>query len=98
MSKMSEQNQARKIEINTPFGILFAELSGDSDYPGIYICIKQENETDGEYERQLALVECTPNMPNNENHTLRLLAWGKDDIEDYTEFVTFGKLNKPTKI
>ena len=90
---MNEPNPTSRIELNTPFGILFAELSGDSNYPGIYINIEQED-ADGKYERQLALVECTPDISEPGKNTLRLLAWRKDDNADYTDSVTFEELNK----
>ena len=91
---MNEVNPTNRIEINTPFGILFAELSGDSNYPGIYICIEQDNTVDGKYERQLALVESTPDIPNPGSHSLRLLAWSKDETEDFTDVVRFEGVNK----
>jgi hypothetical protein len=91
---MNEANPTNRIEINTPFGVLFAELSGNSDYPGIYICIEQENDVDGKYERQLALVECTPDMPNIGDKSMRLLAWGESDNDDYTNAITFDSFDK----
>ena len=86
---MGKSNHSNRIEIKTPFGLLFAELSGDKNYPGIYLCIEQENAADGKYERQLALVECTPDMPDRGGHVLRLLAWRNDDNGDYTDTVSF---------
>ena len=91
---MSKSNLTNRIEVQTPYGILFAEITGDSNYPGIYVCIQQENAVDGKYERQLALVECTPDIPENGEHTLRLLAWRKDENEDYTDTVTYEGLCK----
>ena len=89
MDKINDLNPTNRIEIETPFGILFAELSGDSDYHGIYICLEHEDDINGKYERQLALVECAPDIPNNGNHSLRLLAWRNDDNGDYTDSVLF---------
>ena len=86
---MNETSPTSRIAIETPLGLMFAELSGDSNYPGIYICIEQENKTYGKYERQLALVECTPDMPGNDTHSLRLLTWRKNDTGDYTDSVMF---------
>jgi hypothetical protein len=86
---MNEPNQTGRIEINTPFGKLFAELAGDTDYPGIYICIEQENDVDGKYERQLVLVECTTDVPETGKKSMRLFAWGNSDVEDYTDDITF---------
>jgi len=83
-----------KIEVKTPFGTLFAELSSDSDYPGIYIGIEQENAIDGKFERQLALVECTPDIPNVGNHTMRSLVWRKDKSEDYSDAICFQDICK----
>ena len=86
---MNETNPISRIAIETPLGLLFAELSRDSNYPGIYIGIEQENKTDGKFERQLALVECKPDIPGNDTHSLRLLAWRRDDNGDYTDSVMF---------
>lgn len=78
---------ARQIEVNTIFGTLFAGVSGDPKYPGIHICIEQE-ENGEKYDKQLALAECTPNMPRDGEHSLRLLAWNSDH-EDFTDDFTF---------
>ena len=41
------------------------------------------------YNKQLALIECTPNSPTDGCRSLRLLVWGNDDIDDYTDKFTF---------
>ena len=76
---------SEKIEVQTVFGTLIAEQSGNPDYPGIHVCIRTE---DGE--RQLALVESTPNMPNEGAHSLRILVWNSDH-DDYTDDFTLFK-------
>ena len=82
-----------RIEVNTIFGKLFAEIAGDHHYPGIYLCFEEKdgkcNHAQGTIEQTLALAECTPNMPEEEKHTLRLLVWGDRDVEDYTHKFTF---------
>lgn len=83
----TNNNQNNKVEIDTVFGKLFAETSGDSDYPGIYICIEQEDEF-GKYERQLVLIESTPDIDTDNKYSLRALVWSKDikdGYEDYTD-------------
>lgn len=77
----------KKVRTGTVFGTLSAELSGDQNYPGIVICIEQDDKF-GKYTRQLALVECTIDMPKEGNHALRLLVW-KNDNDDYTDGFTF---------
>ncbi len=77
-----------RIDVDTAFGKLFAEVSGNPDYPGIVICVERDGE-DGRYDHQLALAECTPDHPNNGDHALRLMIWGNDDIDDYTTAHTF---------
>jgi len=77
-----------KIEVSTVFGTLFAQKSADPNYPGIYLCLKKEGQG-GEHERQLALSEATPDHPQDGNTALRLLVWGSEDIEDYTNAFTF---------
>lgn len=75
------------IAIDTVFGRLSAEASADPNYPGITICIEQEE--DGvKYDKQLALVECTPDHPVDGGHALRLLVWNSDH-DDYTDDFTF---------
>jgi hypothetical protein len=79
----------QRIEIKTIFGIIFAEISGDSTYPGIAICI--EDESKGKQEKQLARVEATPDSPRGGVHSLRLFVWngdGDDFSNDFTFFET----------
>ena len=64
--------QRERIERETVFGTLFAELSGDPDYPGIYVGLF-DNE-DG-IEKTMTLAEATPNHPSDNTHALRLLVW-----------------------
>jgi len=77
-----------RIEFHTPFGIVFAEKSGDTKYPGIVLCVEQTDD-DGMYNKQLALMECTPDIPKEGGQSLRLMIWGDDDIEDYTDKFIF---------
>lgn len=76
-----------RVEVETVFGKLFAQVDSDPNYPGIDICIEQED-NDGKYHKQLALAECTPNHPVDGGHALRLLVWNSDS-EDYTDDFTF---------
>ena len=71
-----------KIEIKTVFGTLIAELSGDSTYPGIYISLITP-----EGERQIALVESTPDTPADGTYSLRLLSWDPN-AEPYDDYST----------
>jgi len=75
----------QRIEIQTVFGKLIAEQSGDPHYPGIHICLERN---DGE--RQLVLVESTPGTPCESTHTLRALVW-KNNFEEYSDVFTFYK-------
>jgi len=88
MPKLDELNAAKKIEISTIFGNLIAELSGDPAYPGINICVERADEEGNKYNKQLALVEATPNIPTEGEHSLRLLVWNGDE-EDFTDSFTF---------
>ena len=86
---MNMENNKKRIEIATVFGKLIAQISGDPTYLGIYILLEQDDEdTGGKYDRQLALVEATPNSQKEGKHSLRLLAWNSDD-EDFTDKITF---------
>ena len=77
---------SQRIEVQTPFGTLFAEVSGDPEYPGIYICL----DNNGEEERQLALAECVKDTINEDHHTLRVLIWEHDN-DDYSHEATILK-------
>lgn len=81
---LSEETMSKRIEVNTILGKLSAEVSGDPNYPGIVICVEKQGE-DGKYDKQLALAECTPDHPSEGRHALRLLVFGNDDMDDYTE-------------
>ena len=81
-------SENKRIEVNTVFGTVSAEASGDPMYPGINICIDSVDEAGQKYERQLALVEATPKMPADDAYSLRLLVWNGDH-DDYTDDFTF---------
>jgi len=81
--------KTERIEVNTVFGKLSAEVCSDPNYPGIVICIEQDGEG-GKYDRQLAVAECTPDVPIESSHALRLMVWNSDD-EDFTDDFTFLK-------
>ena len=77
-----------RIKINTVFGTLFAQVSGDPTYPGIFICLEQD--IDGEpHETQLALIEATPDNPSDGAHTLRAMIWGDADLENSTKEIHY---------
>ena len=79
MIESTERNSNfNRLEIQTVFGVLFAERSGDSTYPGICICIDTEGEDANRYERQIILVECTPDSPKEGAISLRALVWGDE--------------------
>jgi hypothetical protein len=83
------QTEKERIETNTVFGKLFAEVNGDSDYPGISICMEiKDEEQDAVLEKQFALMECTPDIPEVGGHSLRLLVWNNDH-DDFTDDFTF---------
>lgn len=75
-----------RLEVETPFGQLFAEAGGNPDYPGIYFGLR---EPAGDCEKTFALSESTMGKPEDGKHTLRLLVWsGMNDMEDYSnEFI-----------
>ena len=84
-----EAEQKNRLEVDTAFGKLFAEVNGDADYPGISICMEtNDEEHDTTFERQFALMECTPDVPKIGGHSLRLLVWNSDH-DDYTDDFTF---------
>lgn len=76
-----------RIEIDTEYGILSAETSSDPCYPGINICIAQ-NENGTQYERQLTSVEVQPALSSGESPALRALVW-KENNESYTHDIAF---------
>ena len=86
----------KRIKIETFFGTMIAETAGNPQYPGIVLFVEQEG-SDGPCERQLALVECTPDaMAKGKNaHELRLLIWHDEENEDYTDAYTFYQETPP---
>ena len=81
--KELEDTTNHRIEVDTAFGKLFAEVGGDPDYPEIYMCLEGG---DLEYERQLLLIGCeAPVCENSTENKLRLLVWGDEEDEDYTD-------------
>jgi hypothetical protein len=78
--------KTHRIEVETIFGTLSAEINGDPAYPGITICIRDREKENGE--KQLARVEATPDSPKGGVHSLRLLAYNSDG-EDFTDDFTF---------
>jgi len=83
------QTEYKRVEINTVFGKLFAEISGDINYPGINICMElKDEEQNTTVERQFARMECTPDVPKTGGYSLRLLVYNSD-LEDYTDDFTF---------
>ena len=76
-----------RLEVETPFGQLFAEIGGDTThYPGIYLGLRKPA---GDYEETFALAESTTDTPEDGEHTLRLLVWSEmNDMEEYSnEFI-----------
>ena len=71
---------ATPIEVATPFGTLVAEPCADSDYPGIYVYLRDRNG----FELDLALIEYGHPSPFNEG-MLQTLVWGDALNEDYTD-------------
>lgn len=76
-----------RIEVDTVFGKLYAEVSSDPDYPGIYVGLERED-TDGTTDMTLALAECTPDIPTEGGHALRVMVW-KIYHDDYDNAFTF---------
>lgn len=75
------------VNVETPFGPLFAEAISDPSYPGIYLGILDRSE---QMDKRMALAEATPNHFNEGEHALRLLVWGTMDSDsDYTDSFTF---------
>jgi len=81
----------KRIEVNTVFGTLTAEVFDNSEYPSIDISLNVPDEdNEGEtYERRLVLVESTPNIPKIGLHSLRVLVYHDDDNEDFTHDFKF---------
>ena len=75
-----------RLKVETQFGTLIAEPSGDPDYPGVWISITQpRGDGDGEYEANLVLVESGKD-PDGESG-LRVLVWSDPEKEDYTHSI-----------
>jgi len=70
---MSNSVTTNRITVDTPFGKLVAEISGDENSPGIAVLLEKSNEDGSMYEDQIALVESTPLI--NHGQTLRFLWW-----------------------
>lgn len=81
-----------RLEVETPFGQLFAEVGRDPAYPGIYFGLREPAEV---CERTFALAESTPNQPEDEKLALRLLVWSNmNDMTDYSNEFVFLTRNK----
>ena len=75
------------LEIKTPRGELFAEISQNPDYPGFWICLRR-----GDIEMPLALVECE-NIKEEDISVISTKVWG-DDQEDYTHKIIHTKIEE----
>ena len=83
-------SKIQRIEVETIFGTLSAEISGDPFYPGITVCVEERNGNDEKREKQLARVEATPDSPKDGVHSLRLLVYNSDN-DDFTDDFTFAE-------
>lgn len=66
-----KDSQTARIEVETPLGVIIAEVAGDREYPGIYLSFRRYGES---YEQTAALLE------SNEPGNVRLLVW-RDEKE-----------------
>jgi hypothetical protein len=65
-----------RTEVETPLGIIVAEVSGDSDYPGVWLSFRANGDT---YERTIALLEA------ESPESVALKVWTDERIrEDWT--------------
>lgn len=88
---METNNKEKRIEIKTPFGVLFAEASGDQEnYPGIHICLAPIGQD--KVEREIVLVEAIPDCESSDCSTLRLALWHDPDVDRPTSIVHLGKI------
>ena len=73
---MDQILKAKRIEVESSLGRIFAEVGGNSDYPGIYLGIVGNGE---EIERTYALAET---IKSGEQYELHLVVWSTDDYGD----------------
>jgi len=75
-----------RIELDTMFGKVVAEKSGDPDHPGIHLVLEvKDSENSGTEERQLTLLEYAPDKQGDKS--LRLMVWGSGSCDCTAEFV-----------
>jgi hypothetical protein len=83
MKAADNGSQASRIEIDTAFGKLFAELGGNPEYPEIYICIEQEailpDSFTEKYERQLVTVEYKSDLQKPNKKTISAYVWADEE-------------------
>jgi hypothetical protein len=73
----------KDLKVRVDGGYLHATESGDVNYPGICVEFIADNENDEAMSRPTVLVE----KPDGDD--LRVLIWGDEDNEDYTNEVKF---------
>ena len=86
------EKTGNRIEVDTPFGNLFAEVGGHPEYPEIFMSINREDDY-GVYERPLVLVGCKNPISeynDGEANTFRLIVWNDDENDgDTTERIFY---------
>jgi len=80
------ENTNKRIEVDTVFGKLIAEVGGDPYYPGISIFLAGKD-GDEDFEKDLAMVEATPDTPKDNTYSLRVLVYNSDE-EGFTDEFT----------
>lgn len=72
-----------RTEVDTPLGTIIVDVSNDSDYPGVWLSFRENNET---YERTVALFEA------ESPESVALKVWEDERInEDYTKYFSVAK-------
>jgi hypothetical protein len=71
------------LKVKVDGGYLCATISGDTDYPGIWVEFIADDEKDESVSRPTVLVE----KPVDDD--LRVLVWSDEDDEDYTTEIKF---------
>ena len=84
-----------KLSVKTPLGDIVAEASGGSEYPGIWLSLRQPGE---QYEPSLALVEYTSSEADIREPALITRVWGDAMQEEYTDRIVHQGIDEYFKI
>lgn len=81
----------KNVSVNTPIGVLVADKSADSNYPGINVRLQGEdvNDTFGVDSMDVCWIEYS-----REDNELRVIVYGDGNAEDYTHLIKIRNTSK----